>query len=132
MKTSSAKAKGRRLQGWLRDRLLAAFPSLLSEDVRCAIMGERGDDLKLSRRALELFDYAIECKNVERLNIWDAIRQVEARADGRTPLVVFARNRTEPWAALPAENLIELHAELDKLRRVVASATVYVPKSPLD
>ena len=46
----SRKAKGRRLQNWVRDALLCAFPNVKKdEDVCCAIMGESGVDVKFSR-----------------------------------------------------------------------------------
>ncbi len=52
MKTSSAKAKGRRLQQTVRDKILSLFPTLeLDVDVRSAIMGETGEDIKLSKKA---------------------------------------------------------------------------------
>ena len=49
MKTRSKKAKGRRLQNWVRDELLKRFPKLTDNDIVCAIMGERWLDFKLSR-----------------------------------------------------------------------------------
>ena len=39
MKTSSRKAKGRRLQNWTRDELLSRFSNLSDDDIYCAIMG---------------------------------------------------------------------------------------------
>ena len=47
----SRKAKGRRLQNWVRDTLLEIFTSLDSNDISCAIMGETGEDIKLSNPA---------------------------------------------------------------------------------
>ena len=46
----SRKAKGRRLQNWVRDTLLSLFPKLTDDDIYCAIMGERGVDIKLSKK----------------------------------------------------------------------------------
>ena len=63
MKIRSRKAKGRRLQNWVRDTLLSIFKNLTEDDVYCAIMGEKGVDIKLSRKAQTLIPYAIECKN---------------------------------------------------------------------
>ena len=45
MKTSSRKAKGRRLQNWTRDELLSRFSNLSDDDIYCAIMGESGADV---------------------------------------------------------------------------------------
>ena len=52
MKTSSAKAKGRKLQDLVRDKLLEKFKNYLEEDdIKSAIMGETGEDIKLSPAA---------------------------------------------------------------------------------
>lgn len=142
MRTSSAKAKGRRLQNLVRTLVLRAFPELAKADVKCAVMGEAGNDLHLSPRAADYFPFDVECKNVERLNFWGAVRQVEARAT-RTPLLVLARNRTEPWAALPLDRLLVLlrdrmgteEEEADLRRQLALARDVaegVIVTSPLD
>ena len=50
----SRKAKGRRLQNWVRDTLLKIFSNngfLDENDIKCAVMGETGADIKLSNTA---------------------------------------------------------------------------------
>jgi hypothetical protein len=74
-------------------------------------MGESGEDILLSPAARRVFPYSIECKNVERLNIWDAIEQCKGNAKGHTPLVVFKRNGHEPYAAIPFSHFISLVKE---------------------
>lgn len=108
MKPSSAKAKGRRLQQAVRDTILAAFPQLEGDDVRVAIMGESGEDLHLSPAARRLVPYSIECKNTERLNVWEALKQAQANAGTHRPLLVFSRNRSPTYVVLPLEDLLEL------------------------
>ena len=110
MRAKSAKAKGRRLQDKVVRDLQEAF-SLNDDDIRPAIMGEKGIDIKLmsdrSRRAVGL---AIECKNTEKLNIWDALKQAAENA-GQTmeaPAVVFTRNRSKTYVVIEWEKLIEL------------------------
>ena len=44
--TRSRKAKGRRLQNWVRDSLRGLFLTLTDDDVKVAIMGEKGVDVK--------------------------------------------------------------------------------------
>lgn len=111
MKTSSAKAKGRRAQQEVRNAILEAFPALEPDDVKCAVMGESGEDVKLSPAARKKFPFSIEVKNVERLNIWQALTQAEANADKYTPLLAFRRNRTKMYVALPLAAFLELVAE---------------------
>jgi hypothetical protein len=110
MKPASAKAKGRKLQQWVRDALLAAAPDLEPDDVRSTSMGASGEDLLLSPAARRVFPISIECKCQERLNIWDALKQAQANAAGHTPVVFFKRNRSEVFVALPAQTLIDLYA----------------------
>ena len=76
MKTRSAKAKGRRLQNKIRDLLLEEFKELEPDDIRTAIMGETGEDIKLSPAARRKIPYSFECKNQEKLNIWESLKQV--------------------------------------------------------
>ena len=61
--TRSRKAKGRRLQNWVRDSLRGLFLALTDDDIKVAIMGDRGADVKLSKKAKKVFPYDIECKN---------------------------------------------------------------------
>src|SRR5438552_10735913 len=77
MKTASAKAKGRRLQKLVVAAILEHYTDLTEADVTPAIMGESGIDVKLSEAARRVFPYAVECKNVEKVNFWDDIMQAE-------------------------------------------------------
>ena len=58
MKASSAKGKGRRLQNYLKDKLYTSFPSLRNGDIKGAVMGESGEDIKLSPAAKDLIPYS--------------------------------------------------------------------------
>jgi hypothetical protein len=118
MKSASAKQKGRRFQQWVRDRILERFPSLEPDDVKSTSMGASGEDVLLSPAARRLLPISIETKNVERIQIWEAIKQAEANAGEYTPVVFFTRNRTSEYAVLPAEALLDLYQRLD----VAASA----------
>lgn len=115
MKTSSAKAKGRRLQSETRDAILTVAP-LHEDDVKCAIMGEGGRDIHLSPRAQLVWPYSVECKNTERLNVWAALEQAKKSAGTLTPLLVFRRNRSVPYAVVPLDKLVDVHKELEQLR----------------
>lgn len=116
MRPQSAKAKGRRLQQEVRDAVLATFPSLEPDDVRSTSMGASGADILLSPAARKLFPFYVEAKNRESLNIWAALEQAEvgrANALGTVhPLVVFRRNKSRTYAAMPFEVLLELLREV--------------------
>ena len=107
MKTQSAKAKGRRLQQWVRDLLIEKL-NVHPEDVESRSMGAGGEDLIMARAAREKFPYSIECKNQEKVNVWEAYAQAEQNCKGYEPVVVIKRNRTKPLVLVDAEHFVEL------------------------
>jgi len=108
MKASSSKAKGRRLQDFVRDRLRGLFTSLEDDDIKAAIMGESGEDIKLSPAARKIIPYSFECKNQERLNIWSSLDQAEENSSDRTPVLVFKRNRSKTYVAIEVDSFLNL------------------------
>ena len=114
MKSRSAKNKGKRLQNNFRDLLLETFKQLEPDDIRSAIMGESGEDIKLSPAARKLIPYSFECKNQEKLNIWDSLSQAEENAGNYDPVLIFKRNRSKTYAVINIEKFIELINENNK------------------
>ena len=74
MKTQSAKAKGRKLQQWVRDQIIEQL-EVHPEDIESRSMGAGGEDLIMARAARQKFPFSVECKNVEKLNVWEAYEQ---------------------------------------------------------
>ena len=114
MKSRSAKNKGKRLQNSFRDLLLETFTQLEPDDIRSAIMGESGEDIKLSPAARKLIPYSFEFKNQEKLNIWDSLSQAEENAGDYDPVLIFKRNRSKTYAVINIEKFIELIDENSK------------------
>ena len=108
MKTSSAKAKGRRLQQWFRDLLIEKL-EVHSEDIESRSMGAAGEDLIMARAARKKFPYSIECKNQESVNVWKAYEQAEENSGDYEPIVVLKRNNTKPLVLVDAECFVKLH-----------------------
>tara|TARA_B100001105_G_C22116404_1_gene325586 strand:+ start:185 stop:532 length:348 start_codon:yes stop_codon:yes gene_type:complete len=109
MKTSSGKAKGRRLQNKVRDVLLEHFSDKLEpDDIRTAIMGETGEDIKLSPAARKLIPYSFECKNQEKLNIWSSLEQAEENSGDYPPVLIFKRNRSKTYVTVELEEFMKL------------------------
>ena len=107
MRPQSAKAKGRRLQQWVRDILIEAL-DIHPEDIESRSMGAGGEDLIMARAAREKFPHSIECKNVERLNIWEAYEQAKANCGDYQPIVVIKKNQKDPLVVVDAEYFIKL------------------------
>ena len=99
----SSKAKGRRLQNLVRDMLRDIYlPELHEDDIKSQTMGMTGEDIVLSPAAREICSFSFECKNVERLQMWQAIDQCETnKPDRSTPAIVFKKNGKEPYIAIP-------------------------------
>ncbi len=108
MKTSSAKAKGRRLQQWVRDQLIEQL-DVHPEDIESRSMGAGGEDLIMARSAREKFPYSIECKNQESLNIWKAYEQATENSGNYEPIVFIKRNNQKPLVVIDAEYFVRLH-----------------------
>ena len=112
-----SKAKGRKLQNLLRDKLRVAFPSLEEDDVKSQTMGMPGEDIVLSPAARRKIPYSFECKNVERLSFWATVEQCEANCkEGITPAIVVKKNRKNPMVAIPLDVFIEMIKEQDGIK----------------
>ena len=114
MRPQSAKGKGRRLQQWVRDLILESWNDLEEDDVRSTSMGAGGEDVQLSPAARRHFPYSIECKNVEKLNVWGAYDQAKANSGKHEPLLVMKKNHKKPLVVLDAEAFMELVKRADK------------------
>ena len=108
MKTSSAKAKGRRLQQKVASMLVESFDELQPDDIRSTGMGQSAEDIQLSPLARTKIPFSFECKNQERLNIWSSLEQAEENCNGREPVLVFKRNRTKVYIAMDFEKFLTL------------------------
>ena len=91
MKTQSAKAKGRRLQQWVRNLLIEEL-EVHPEDIESRSMGAGGEDLIMARAARQKFPYSIECKNQEAVNVWKSYEQATENSGDYAPLLVIKRN----------------------------------------
>ena len=108
MRTQSKKAKGRRLQQWVRDLLIEKL-EVHPEDIESRSMGAGGEDLIMSRSAREKFPYSRECKNQESLNIWKSYEQAQQNSGNYEPIVVIKRNNVKPLVLVDADYFVELH-----------------------
>ena len=113
--TASRKAKGRNLQQFVVATILRHFPALKPGDVVNTSMGAQGVDVKLSPAALELLPLAIECKNVEKINIWAAWGQAMANSKELNPVLIFKRSRQKPLVVVDLDYFLALHAQCDAL-----------------
>jgi len=109
-KARSAKAKGRTLQNWVRDKLLSLFCdypefSITTEDIKSQTMGMTGEDIIITPHARKFLPYTFECKNTERLEMWKAIEQAEKNNSFGSyySIIVFKKNQKKPHVAMSWE-----------------------------
>lgn len=108
IKTQSCKAKARRLQQHVAKRIAETF-GLPECDVKSLPMGSQGADVWLSAEAQRKFPFAIECKNVEKLNVHKAFDQAKAHAlktQDLKPILIHSKNRGETLATMRLDDLL--------------------------
>lgn len=116
MKTSSAKAKGRNLQKWVRDKLLEIYPLLTKDDIRSTSMGSAGEDILLSSVARIELPYTIECKSRNCISVY---KWLEQGADSVYTSIVFAKgNHKEPIVIMYAEDFFKLLKEKSETKKI--------------
>ena len=111
MKTQSAKAKGRKLQKWMRELLIEKL-DIHPEDIESRSMGAGGEDLIMARAAREKFPMSVECKNQEKVNIWESYKQAEENSKDYEPIVVIKRNNSKPLVLVDAEYFVSMFKKL--------------------
>jgi hypothetical protein len=126
MRPQSAKAKGRRLQQDVCKLLVEAQPSLEKDDVRSTSMGAPGEDILFSPAARRVYPFSVECKNVEKLNIWEAIKQAESQNRAYPPMVCFTKNGEDIYVAVKIKDF------LDSYKRDPSASTPVAGSTPKD
>ena len=106
MKASSAKAKGRALQNWIRETLIEEL-KIHEEDIKTAVMGESGEDIIMARAARKKFPFS-----VEKLNVWAAYEQACSNCGDHEPLLIMKKNRKKPLVVMDAEKFIQMIKKL--------------------
>lgn len=115
MRPQSCKAKGRRLQQEVCQSLIdTASQVLKKDDVKSTSMGAPGEDVQFSPLARQIYPFSIECKNVEKINIWDAIKQAESQNRAYKPMVCFSKNGEEIYVAVKLKDFLD-HYKLPRV-----------------
>ena len=109
IKVSSAKAKGRRLQQWVRIYLQQHLKGVEEDDVTSTPGGVNGPDIGLSPLARKLFPWTVECKSRSSFSVYEALEQAERNLIKNTkPIAILKGDRKQPLALVYAEDLLEI------------------------
>lgn len=141
MRPQSCKSKGRRLQQKVANSILETFPHLSPDDVTSTSMGAPGEDIKMSPLARASLPISVECKCVEKINIWSCLDQASANCPtDATPCLVFSRNRSPTYAVLPWDTILELFRKVSeggggalppRLSALIAELVTFAPSPPV-
>ena len=113
MKPQSAKAKGRKLQQLVRDKLLELSDTFREGDIESTGMGQSGEDVQLSPHARDLLPISIECKHHNKMAVYSVIDQCKSNTpDGCQPVVVLKANYKKPVAVID----LDYWTHLEKIR----------------
>lgn len=104
------KAKGRALQNLVVKKLLDRTDELEKDDIKGAIMGEGGVDIKLSPAARKIYPFKIECKNQEKFKgVYDVYDQAQDHLGEGEPLVILKMNRKIPVVLMELDYFLDIH-----------------------
>jgi hypothetical protein len=112
IKPRSAKAKGTALQTKVLEAIRDAFPDFTEDDLRVAIGGETGEDIRLTGRArARLKGVSIECKNHKKLALpawWRQSKANTAKHGAKNPVVLFQHGHDGVLAVITFKFLLDL------------------------
>jgi len=119
IKTSSAKAKGRKFQQSIRDRILEAFADELEkDDVLSTSMGASGVDVQLSPLAQKVFPISVEAKATRKHPAMAEMRQAKSNIyPNTTAAVAWSPHGTGPKDSMITfvfDDFLALLADLKK------------------
>ena len=111
--TRARKAKGRNLQNLVVAKLLEHAPELEPDDIKGAIMGEQGMDVKLSPAAYKEYPLKIECKNQEKFKgIYAIYSQAEEHKGKGEPIVILKMNRRKPLVMMDLDFFLDFYKRM--------------------
>ena len=118
MKPQSSKAKGRKLQQLVRDKLLSLSDTFREGDIESTGMGQSGEDIVLSPHARDLLPISVECKSHAKFAVYSIIDQCKTNCpDGCEPVVVLKANHKKPVAVIDLDYYIKLEQHRMKNER---------------
>lgn len=114
IKTSSAKAKGRKLQQWMARKIAELIGMEYGKDcpVESRPMGQTGVDVRLEKEALKRFPFSVECKAQENWSIPAWIEQARGNTlPGTDWLLVAKKSRNSAIVVMEADTFFRIMEE---------------------
>ena len=108
MKQKSRRAKGKKLQKILRDKLFKAFSHLHPYDIKVAKTGQNGEDLKLSKTARRLIPFQFEAKSQQKFKVLYSFYDQASRHGRHEPVLVVKQNTRRALAVIDLDQFVDL------------------------
>jgi len=111
IKISSAKAKGRKLQQLVCEKIsqILGIPWGKDEMIASREIGQSGTDVRLVGEAKRRFPFSIECKWQESWSLPSWIKQAKGnREQGTDWLLICKKSRMEPVVVMDVERFFEI------------------------
>lgn len=108
---ASRKAKGRKLQNWVAEKIskLTGYTWGKDEMIAPREMGQSGTDVRLVADAKNAFPYSVECKNCESWSFPEWIKQAKSNQENSTDWLLFVKkNNHEEIVVLDAEVFFDI------------------------
>ena len=115
--TASAKQKGRKLQQYVRDKIIDLLKpyGVVPEDVKSTSMGASGEDVQLSPFARHLLPVSVECKSHKSMAVYKHYEQAITNGSTHEPLLVIKANHKKPLAVIDFDYYIFLeHKRIER------------------
>ena len=108
----SAKAKGRRLQQLVRDKIQELLKpyGVVEDDVKSTTMGEGGEDVQLSPLARKYLPISVECKSHKAFAVYKPYEQAEKASGSNQPVLIIKGDHKKPLAIVGLDYYFELEA----------------------
>ena len=106
----AAKAKGRRLQQDVRDKIIDLLKSrgIQADDVKSTAMGQGGEDVQLSPLARTFLPISVECKSHKGFAVYKPYEQAELASGINEPVLVIKGDRKKPLAVIDLDYYFKL------------------------
>lgn len=111
MNTQTWKAKGRRFQQYIRDRLreeLNTWFQVPPEDIQSTSMGAPGEDVTMPEYVRAFFPFSVECKAHKAFTIYNHFKQAEENSGKYSPVLFIKGDRKKPLAVIEADVFFKL------------------------
>ena len=107
----NANKKGKRFELQIAKYLSREFETSIRRTPNSGGLSIKGD-IMATQGILSEFNW--ECKNQEKINIWESYKQADENSNSYEPVVVLKRNKHKPLVLVDAEYFVELHNRVSK------------------